>query len=120
MSRLGTVVIGSLGVLGLMLCVVLAIAANGGKRGNKDPKTKKPTAEVIIELNEAFAYENYVSCPDCGRTDYMHIQMTMVSDKPIAVITFWHNHIETQKRRQHIFGSNDPFDPFGGFGARDR
>ena len=100
------------GVIVIAIIVLGAVLPNGGKeRKLQDPKLKKPTAEVIVEFNEFFAYENYIACPDCGRTDYMFVQMTMNDSRPIAVVVFWHDRIETRKKRVQIFGE-DPFDPF--------
>ena len=97
--------------------LVVIVGSTTSQRRLKDPKADKYKYEIVLLFDETFAYENYISCPDCGLTHYMHVKMTVSDGKPIAMIHFWDNRVETMKNRRRIFGNNNPFDPFNGMGV---
>jgi hypothetical protein len=101
-------------VIVLAALIWLCSFAEGGK---KDPKTRKPTGEFVIELNEAGEFESWSACKDCGLTHYVHVQLRGPVDKQCAVITYWYDRGETRRLRGKLFSGHDPFDPLGGWAA---
>ena len=111
----------ALAIVAIVIMVVSLVIVNSGLAGPKttDIKTRKATHEIILILDEAHEYEEYIVCPDCGLTHYMHIKMTEAFDERVAIITLWYDRNKTEGMRRGIFGDRDPFDIFGGFGARE-
>ena len=108
-----------IGLFAVIMLVLGAVLPNGAKQ-KKDPKAGKPTYQVGLIFDEAYEYENYIACPSCGDTYYMHAKLTLVGQCPVVDVVFWSDFRETQKKRRHIFGNNDPFDPFGQWRPEER
>ena len=105
----------------LIVLTAMTLVFVGAALAKPDPadiKTKKPTHDIILILDEAHEYEEYIMCPDCGLTHYMHIKMTEAFDERVVTITLWYDRSRTEQIRRRILGNNNPFDIFDGLGAR--
>ena len=78
-------------VIGIALCLTTYAA--------RDITARRPTGEVIFLLGADASEQGYVFCPACGLAMYVHIQFSNTINDPIIVVTYWHDHFETRKRR---------------------
>jgi hypothetical protein len=68
----------------------------------RDITIRKPTGEVAIILGADANEQQSISCPSCGLTYFVDMQLRGPLEDQVLTLTYWYDHLETSRAKNRL------------------
>lgn len=94
-------------VSGFLVGILIGTAAGTVLASVRDITTRKPTGEIILILEADGGDQKSVTCPECGLTYFVNVQINGPLEDLVLVVTYWHDRQKTMMMRRQLSLFND-------------